>query len=170
MKNLLKFLLFVWSAERRHFGPLRLPAEARGLNLVAVRRPEKYTLASAPSVEPKEVASLDAFNRERRALVTSGRSFGGQHQDVEEGSDPPQYSWIHSSFSTETPGNSGIRARKRWCRILSAPGVIVSDGGPHHHEQSRGRSGGRDRSAVARWAQPKGAAWSAPMRWSISRF
>src|SRR5205807_10670185 len=33
--------------------------------------PEKYTLASSPSVDPKQVASLEALNRERRSLVSS---------------------------------------------------------------------------------------------------
>src|SRR6059036_545427 len=33
--------------------------------------PEKYTLASSPNVDPKQVASLEALNRERRALVGS---------------------------------------------------------------------------------------------------
>ncbi|PYJ52104.1 MAG: hypothetical protein DME87_00975, partial [Verrucomicrobia bacterium] len=33
--------------------------------------PEKYTLASSPNVDPKQVASLEALNRERRALVSS---------------------------------------------------------------------------------------------------
>jgi serine protease Do len=33
--------------------------------------PEKYTLASTPNVDPKQVASLEALNRERRALISS---------------------------------------------------------------------------------------------------
>ncbi len=40
------------------------------LNLLS-RTPEKYTLASEPNVDPKNVASLEALNRERRALVNS---------------------------------------------------------------------------------------------------
>src|SRR5207249_4313950 len=42
-----------------------------GLNLPSARTPEKYTLASSPNVDPKQVASLEALNRERRALVSS---------------------------------------------------------------------------------------------------
>src|SRR4029450_5754500 len=39
--------------------------------LPSARKPEKYTLASNPSVDPKQVPSLEALNRERRALVKS---------------------------------------------------------------------------------------------------
>jgi len=37
----------------------------------AQRTPEKYTLASSPTVDSKQVASLEALNAERRALVSS---------------------------------------------------------------------------------------------------
>src|SRR5437773_10475923 len=71
MKNLAKFLLFVLVVSagisllydyRLKHGGLKLPSE---------RTPEKYTLASEPSVDSKQVASLEALNRERRALVSS---------------------------------------------------------------------------------------------------
>ncbi|CAN5551058.1 DegQ family serine endoprotease [soil metagenome] len=69
MKNLLKFLLFV--------GLLAVAVSAlydyrmkRG-GLAPGRAVEKYTLASMPSIEPKEVATLDAISRERRALISS---------------------------------------------------------------------------------------------------
>lgn len=71
MKNLAKFLLFVllvsagisllYDYRLRH-GQLKLSDR---------RAPEKYTLASAPTVDSKQVASLEALNRERRALVNS---------------------------------------------------------------------------------------------------
>ena len=69
MKNLLKFLLFValLSAAISALYDYRL--KHGGLNLVARATPEKYTLASSPSVEPKDIPTLDALNRERRALV-----------------------------------------------------------------------------------------------------
>src|SRR5213592_3435700 len=72
MKNLAKFLLFVLLISagisllydyRLKHGTLNLPSSAR--------TPEKYTLASTPNVDPKQVASLEALNRERRALVSS---------------------------------------------------------------------------------------------------
>jgi len=71
MKNLAKFLLFVLliSAGISLLYDYRL--KHGGLNLPSVRKPEKYTLASTPSVDSKQVASLDALNRERRALVNS---------------------------------------------------------------------------------------------------
>ncbi len=71
MKNLFKFFAFLvvlsagisllYDYRMRH-GDLRILARAT---------PEKYTLASAPSVEPKDVATLDNLNRERRVLVSS---------------------------------------------------------------------------------------------------
>jgi len=71
MKNFAKFLLFVLlvSAGISLLYDYRL--KHGGLNLSSVRKPEKYTLASNPSVDPKQVPSLDALNRERRALVKS---------------------------------------------------------------------------------------------------
>jgi serine protease Do len=71
MKNLAKFLLFVLLVSagisllydyRLKHGKLTLPS---------ARTPEKYSLASTPSVDSKEVASLEALNRERRTLVNS---------------------------------------------------------------------------------------------------
>ena len=71
MKNLAKFLLFVLliSAGISFLYNYRL--KHGGLNLPSARMPEKYTLASTPNVDPKQVASLKALNRERRALVSS---------------------------------------------------------------------------------------------------
>jgi serine protease Do len=71
MKNFAKFLLFVvlisagisllYDYRLKH-GALKMPGK---------RTPEKYTLASEPSVDSKQVPSLEALNRERRALVKS---------------------------------------------------------------------------------------------------
>ena len=71
MKNLIKFLLFVLliSAGISLLYDYRLKHGA--LSLPSARTPEKYTLASTPSVNPKQIASLEALNRERRALVNS---------------------------------------------------------------------------------------------------
>ncbi|HJT80518.1 MAG TPA: Do family serine endopeptidase [Chthoniobacterales bacterium] len=73
MKNLLKFFLFValisiaisalYDYRMRH-GTLNPVAAAR-------RDPEKYTLPSEPVINPKQVASLESLNRERRELVNS---------------------------------------------------------------------------------------------------
>src|SRR6266478_2791226 len=70
MKNLAKFLLFVLliSAGISLLYDYRLKHGA--LNLPSARTPEKYTLASTPNVDPKQVASLEALNRERRTLVS----------------------------------------------------------------------------------------------------
>jgi len=71
MKNLAKFLLFVLvvSAGISLLYDYRL--KHGGLKLPSGRTPEKYTLASEPSVDSKQVASLEALNRERRALIKS---------------------------------------------------------------------------------------------------
>ena len=71
MKNLAKFLLFVLlvSAGISLLYDYRL--KHGDLNLSANRKPEKYTLASTPSVDLKQVASLEALNQERRVLVSS---------------------------------------------------------------------------------------------------
>src|SRR5213083_1313087 len=71
MKNLAKFFLFVLliSAGISVLYDYRLKHGT--LNLASARTPEKYTLASSPNVDPKQVASLEALNRERRALVGS---------------------------------------------------------------------------------------------------
>src|SRR5213080_1862049 len=71
MKNFAKFLLFVLlvSAGISLLYDYRL--KHGGLNLPSGRKPEKYTLASNPSVDPKQVPSLEALNREWRALVKS---------------------------------------------------------------------------------------------------
>ena len=71
MKNLLKFLLFVGllSAGISFLYDYRM--KNGGLGLGDRRTPEKYTLASAPIVESKEVSTLEALSRERRTLVSS---------------------------------------------------------------------------------------------------
>src|SRR5437899_856886 len=71
MKNLAKFLLFVLlvSAGISLLYDYRL--KHGGLKLPSGRTPEKYTLASEPSGDSKQVASLEALNRERRALIKS---------------------------------------------------------------------------------------------------
>jgi len=71
MKNFAKFLFFVLlvSAGISLLYDYRL--KHGGLNVPSGRKPEKYTLASNPSVDPKQVPSLEALNRERRALVKS---------------------------------------------------------------------------------------------------
>jgi serine protease Do len=71
MKNFAKFLLFVLlvSAGISLLYDYRL--KHGGLNLPSGRKPEKYTLESNPSVDSKQVPSLEALNRERRALVKS---------------------------------------------------------------------------------------------------
>jgi serine protease Do len=71
MKNLAKFLLFVLlvSAGISLLYDYRL--KHGSLELRPRRTSEKYTFASEPAIDPKQIASLEALNQERRALVNS---------------------------------------------------------------------------------------------------
>ena len=71
MKNLAKFLLFVLllSAGISLLYDYRL--KHGGLKVASGRTPENYTFASESAVNPKQVASLESLNQERRALVNS---------------------------------------------------------------------------------------------------
>ena len=70
MKNLLKFFVFVavLSLGISILYDYRLKHGGLG---TFQRAPEKYTLAKSANVDPKQVASLEALNQERRALVKS---------------------------------------------------------------------------------------------------
>ena len=70
MKNLFKFFLFValLSLGISALYDYRLK---HGSLQTLQRTPEKYTLAKSANVDPKQVASLEALNQERRALVKS---------------------------------------------------------------------------------------------------
>ena len=71
MKNLAKFLLFVLllSAGISLLYDYRL--KHGHLSFSSGRTPERYTFASESAVNPKQVASLESLNEERRALVKS---------------------------------------------------------------------------------------------------
>jgi serine protease Do len=72
MKNLLKFVVFVAVLSLAISALYDYQLRHGGLNMLSGhRQAEKYTLASDNPVDPKTVASLEALNRERRALVTS---------------------------------------------------------------------------------------------------
>lgn len=70
MKNLLKFFVFVALLSLGISALYDYRLRHGGLGTLGQRTPEKYTLASTPSVDSKEVASLEALNRERRALIS----------------------------------------------------------------------------------------------------
>src|SRR2546423_13685199 len=71
MKNLLKFFAFVALLSLAISALYDYRLKHGGLGTLQRATPEKYTLASTPNVDPKQVASLEALNRERRALVSS---------------------------------------------------------------------------------------------------
>src|SRR5437660_1846770 len=68
MKNLLKLLFFVVLVSAGISALYDYRLKTGGLRLLAVA-PEKYSLATNSTVDPKDVTGLEALNRERRALV-----------------------------------------------------------------------------------------------------
>src|SRR5689334_5233958 len=71
MKNLAKFLLFVLLLSAGISLLYDYRPKHGGLKFASGRTPEKYTFASESAVNPKQVASLESLNLERRALVKS---------------------------------------------------------------------------------------------------
>src|SRR5437764_14580115 len=71
MKNVLKFFACVALLSLAISALYDYRLKHGGLSMLQRTTPEKYTLASSPNVDPKQCASLDALNRERRALVSS---------------------------------------------------------------------------------------------------
>src|SRR6266478_1597169 len=71
MKNLLKFFAFVALLSLAISALYDYRLKHGGLSALQRTTPEKYTLASSPNVDPNQVASLEALNRERRALVSA---------------------------------------------------------------------------------------------------
>ena len=71
MKNLLKFVVFVAVLSLAISALYDYQLRHGGLNLLGRREPEKYTLAAGAMIDPKNVASLETLNRERRQHVNS---------------------------------------------------------------------------------------------------
>src|SRR6266705_419966 len=71
MKHLLKFFAFVALLSLAISALYDYRLKHGGLSTLQRNTPEKYTLASSPNVDRKQVASLEALNRERRALVSA---------------------------------------------------------------------------------------------------
>src|ERR1700704_3557321 len=70
MKNLIKFLLFVVLVSAGISALYDYRIKTGGLKFLAVAS-EKYSLATIPTVDPKDVAGLENLNRERLALVSA---------------------------------------------------------------------------------------------------
>lgn len=70
MKNLFKFFLFVALLSLGISALYDYRLKHGGLS-TRQSSPEKYTFAESPTVDQKQIASLDALNRERRALVSA---------------------------------------------------------------------------------------------------
>jgi serine protease Do len=72
MKNLVKFFVFVALLSLAISALYDYRMKHGGLGLSQPRAtPEKYTLANSPNIDASQVASLEALNRERRALVSA---------------------------------------------------------------------------------------------------
>jgi serine protease Do len=73
MKNLIKFLVFVLLVSAGISALYDYRLKHGGLNFLAAASPspEKYTLPTTTTVDPKEVVGLENLNRERRTLVSS---------------------------------------------------------------------------------------------------
>ncbi|PYJ09405.1 MAG: hypothetical protein DMF06_09920 [Verrucomicrobia bacterium] len=71
MKNILKFLLFVLLVSAAISALYDYRFKHGGLTLLAQAGADKYTLSTAPSVDPKEVMGLENLNKERRTLVNA---------------------------------------------------------------------------------------------------
>ena len=71
MKNLLKFLLFVLLVSAAISGLYDYRLKHGGLKFLAQTTPDKYTLSTTASLDPKEVVGLENLNKERRALISS---------------------------------------------------------------------------------------------------
>ncbi|MDB6147448.1 MAG: hypothetical protein JWO45_1112, partial [Spartobacteria bacterium] len=69
MKNLIKFFAFVALVSIAISALYDYRMRHGDLNGFPRRSPEKYTLAAESGVSPKQVASLEELNRERRALI-----------------------------------------------------------------------------------------------------
>ncbi|MEY2558837.1 MAG: serine protease Do [Verrucomicrobiota bacterium] len=73
MKNLIKFLVFVLLVSAGISALYDYRLKHGGLKFLAATTPspDKYTLSTTASVDPKDVVGLENLNRERRALVSS---------------------------------------------------------------------------------------------------
>jgi serine protease Do len=71
MRNLLKFFAFVALLSLGISALYDYQLKHGRLGPVDHRSPEKYTLATGPTIDPKQVASLEALNSERRQLVNA---------------------------------------------------------------------------------------------------
>jgi serine protease Do len=70
MKNLFKFLLFVLLVSAGISALYDYRLKTGGLRFLAAA-PEKYSLATTASIDPKDIPALESLNRERRLLVSS---------------------------------------------------------------------------------------------------
>jgi serine protease Do len=71
MRNLLKFLAFVLLVSLGISLLYDYRMKHGGLTVSGGRSPEKYSLATAPPIDPKEIGTLSEFDRERRRLVAN---------------------------------------------------------------------------------------------------
>ena len=123
MKNLLKFFLFVAVISLLIAWLYDVQVRRGTLGGLTDRRtPEKYTLPTESSINPKQVASLDALNRERRELVNSVVPSVVSIKTSKKISVRRQMQLDPFEFFSPIRGAAAApREMKRWCRTHSDP-------------------------------------------------
>jgi S1-C subfamily serine protease len=132
------------------------------LNLPSIRKSEKYTLASEPSVDSKQVASLETLNRERRALVSSvlpsvvavktSKKIGIRR---EYGLDPFEFFFGNQRRRFRSPRDEALVQSSLVRVIATRKGTSLRNNHVVDRVQMK----------YSRWAAPKKARWSAPTGW-----
>jgi serine protease Do len=128
MKSLLKFFVFVAVVSILISILYDYRLRRGGLNLLPSRTPEKYTLANSPSVDSRSVASLEALNRERRALINSVIPSVVAVKTSKKMAVPRQYMDPFEFFFRNQPGRRSPRDEALVQNSLGS-GVIVSNEG-----------------------------------------
>jgi len=120
MKNFLKFLVFVvlislgisllYDYRMKHGGLV-------GPSIT----PEKYSLATAPPVDRKEIGTLEEFNRERRTLVSNVIPSVVSVKTSKKIAVRRQNALDPFEFFFRNPRQFAIPMKKQWCKTHSAP-------------------------------------------------
>lgn len=122
MKNLLKFFLFVALISIAISALYDYRMRHGTLNPVTARRnPEKYTLPTEAIINPKQVASLESLNRERRELVNSVIPAVVSVKTSKKISLRRQTQLDPFEFFFLTRAGSVVREMNRWFKTLSVP-------------------------------------------------
>src|SRR5204863_8109327 len=133
MKNLAKFFLFVLLVSAGISLLYNYRLEHGKLNPTPKRTPEKYTLATEPNVEPKQVASLESLNQERRTLnksvipsvvaVKTSKKIGVRRQSM----DPLEFFFRNHGRARNAPEQALIQNSLGSGAIVTEEGHIITN-------------------------------------------